>query len=295
VPDTDPFTHDYLTVRELADLLRVKERKVYYLAASGQVPCTRATGRLLFPADEIQAWLAEQRGGPERPAARPGVFLGSHDPLLSWALGQSQCGLATFFDGSLDGLERFRAGEGIATGLHVYEAATGGWNTSHVRQFCSDLDVVLIGWAGRGRGLVFRPEDSGIIRGLRDLAGRRLAGRQPYSGTDVLLGDLLAGEGLTRGDLNLTSQSRNEADAVLAVAQGNADVAFGLKAVALQFGLSYLSIIEERFDLLVERRAYFEPPFQRFLSFCSGSAIRDHATALGGYDLRRFGQIVWNS
>lgn len=43
--------HEYLTVRELADLLRLKARKVYDLAASGTVPCSRATGKLLCPAD----------------------------------------------------------------------------------------------------------------------------------------------------------------------------------------------------------------------------------------------------
>ena len=40
---------DYLTTRELADLLRIGERKVYDLAANGEVPCVRAVGKLLFP------------------------------------------------------------------------------------------------------------------------------------------------------------------------------------------------------------------------------------------------------
>ena len=51
---------EYLTTRELAELLRIKERKVYDLAASGKVPCSRATGRLLFPRAEIEAWIERQ-------------------------------------------------------------------------------------------------------------------------------------------------------------------------------------------------------------------------------------------
>ena len=39
----------YLTVRELAELLRVKERKIYQLVADGEVPCRQVTGKLLFP------------------------------------------------------------------------------------------------------------------------------------------------------------------------------------------------------------------------------------------------------
>jgi len=36
------FMSEYLTTKELAELLRIKERKVYDLAASGAVPCSKA-------------------------------------------------------------------------------------------------------------------------------------------------------------------------------------------------------------------------------------------------------------
>ena len=92
---------EYLTTRELAALLRIKERKVYDLAASGTVPCSKAMGKLLFPRTEIEAWIAAGRHRPEsrqdirRGSAprssfvRPNVVLGSHDPLLEWALRES--------------------------------------------------------------------------------------------------------------------------------------------------------------------------------------------------------------
>ena len=55
MPDSE---NAYLTTRELASLLRIKERKVYDLAASGQIPCSRAMGKLLFPRKAIEAWIA---------------------------------------------------------------------------------------------------------------------------------------------------------------------------------------------------------------------------------------------
>ena len=36
---------EFLTTQELAALLRIKERKVYDLAAAGQVPCVRVVGK----------------------------------------------------------------------------------------------------------------------------------------------------------------------------------------------------------------------------------------------------------
>lgn len=105
----------YLTTADLAGLLRIGQRKVYELAASGQVPCVRVTGKLLFPRAAAESWLAAPAPAP----CRPPVFFGSRDPLLEWALRESRCGMATLFDGSLDGLSRFAAGEGQATGLHL--------------------------------------------------------------------------------------------------------------------------------------------------------------------------------
>src|SRR3546814_7291058 len=76
----------FLTTREVAELLRVKERKVYDLAAAGDIPCRRVTGKLLFPRAEIEAWLAR---GSTAAAARvlpANIVAGSHDPLLDWAM-----------------------------------------------------------------------------------------------------------------------------------------------------------------------------------------------------------------
>jgi len=286
---------EYLTVRELADLLRIKERKVYDLASSGQVPCSRATGKLLFPAQDIRTWIEGRSSGGRSSAARPNVFLGSHDPLLSWALGQSRCGIATFFDGSLDGLDRFCRGEGIAAGVHIHDRASGDWNIGSVGQEAADQDAVLVSFARRRRGLVVKQDDAAAVSDIRDLPGRRVAGRQPESGTDVLFGHLLRAAGVPRGAIAFSPASRNEADAVLAVARGEADAAFGLESMSRQFGLGFVPVIEEAFDLLIDRRAWFEPPLQTFLAFCRGETFAMQAEALGGYDISGFGAVRWNA
>ena len=127
---------EFMTVPELAALLRIKERKVYDLAASGEVPCTRATGKLLFPERGIRAWLDDHSDGGLAKPPRPAVLLGSHDPLLDWAVRESRCGLASYFDGSSDGLTRFLAREGVAAGLHLLDAEGREWNIPTVARTC---------------------------------------------------------------------------------------------------------------------------------------------------------------
>ncbi len=289
--------HEYLTVRELADLLRLKERKVYDLAASGTVPCSRATGKLLFPADEIRAWIARsQSGGGSGPvsAARPAILLGSHDPLLDWAVRQSRCGLATFYDGSWDGLDRFARGEGMIAGLHIHDAATDQWNIPAVAAAASHLNAVLVSFAERRRGLVFRRGGDAPAR-LGDLAGSRVVPRQVGSGTDRLFQELAAKDGLDPSQLTLAEVARTEDDAVEAVRRGEGDVAFGLESVARRHDLDFSPIITERFALLVDRRAWFVPQIADLVAFCRSGRLAARAESCGGYDVTDFGTVLWNA
>ena len=291
---TEPASQ-YLTTKELAALLRIKERKVYELAASGEVPCSRATGKLLFPRQAIEAWIAQRSSGQAAAAAqRPSVVLGSHDPLLDWALRESRSGLATFLDGSLDGIERFARGEGVATGLHVYLPNTDGWNDTLVRDRFAHDPVVLIEFALRDRGLIVTPAQQAEIRAITGLRGRRVVPRQPEAGSQVLLAYLLERDGLGPDDVEFAAVARTETDAALAVLEGKADAAFGLRGLARQYGLAFVPIVQERFDLLVDRRAWFEPPLQRLTAFCRTPAFATKAGELQGYDVSGFGRVHFN-
>ena len=54
----------FLTVDELASVLRCQPEKVYRLAARGELPSYKVEGRRLFDSDELTAWLATRHEGP---------------------------------------------------------------------------------------------------------------------------------------------------------------------------------------------------------------------------------------
>jgi len=281
----------YLTTKEVADLLRIRERKVYDMVAAGEIPHRRITGKLLFPRTEVLAWI----GGEDvaAPAERPAVLTGSHDPLLDWAVRESGAGLATLWNGSLDGLDRFVAGEAALAGLHVPD--DDGWNLTTVAAR-GLRDCVLIAWAGRARGLVLSPQLEGRAGSLADLKGARLVLRQPGAGASVLFERLLNAAGLTAGDFKTAGGvARTETDAATAIATGEADLALGLEAVARQFHLPFLPLLRERFDLLIDRRAYFSAPVQALLGFAQTQAFADKAAAMGGYELDGMLGVRWLS
>ncbi len=288
-------TPEFLTVRELADLLRIKERKVYDIAASGDLPCSRVTGKLLFPEAAVRAWIARGSSGGAPHPARPAVFLGSHDPLLDWAIRQSRSGLATLFDGSLDGLARFRAREGVATGLHIHDARSGSWNVAAVAAECAGENAVLVGWATRRRGLVLprgrdrhqraaRPRGSACRPAAAGIRARRRCSSRSAQTPEWL-----------RRRSTSRRPARSENDAVLAIAAHKADASFGLEALARPYNLRFVPVVEEHFDLLVDRRAWFEPPMHRLLDFASTAEFRAHAATLDGYDVSALGEVRWNA
>ena len=287
---------EYLTTKEVAELLRIKQRKVYDLAASGRIPCSRAMGKLLFPRQEIDAWIVSGASAaePVKTPERPNVFLGSHEPLLEWALRESRCGLATFLDSSLDGLERFARGEGLASGLHLCVPEADEWNLPLIQQRFADEPVVLMEWCWRERGLIVAPEDEARIGSLKDLRDRRFAPRQAEAGSQRMFEHLLEREGIAPAEIELVSPSRSEADAALMVLEGGADATLGLQALARQYRLGFIPIIRERYDILVDRRAWFEPPMQTLLTFCRSGTFTAKIRGLEGYDFSGLGRIRFN-
>ncbi len=292
----------FLTTRELAALLRVKERKVYDLAAEGAIPVRRVTGKLCFRAPKSRngsprTGPAPNPRGVERAPAQnlPLVVAGGHDPLLEWALRESRSGIAALLDGALDGLRRAAAERCIAAGLHIPEGGEEAWNVAAVGRSFADQPVALIEWARRTRGLIFRPDLDRSVESLADARDLRFQSRQPEAASELVLAELLAREGLAPGDLRCVDVvERTETDLALAIAAGRADVGLGIEASARQFQLEFTPLIVERFDLLVWRKAYFDPPFQKLVRFCAGEAFERRAREFGGYDIRGFGAVHFN-
>jgi len=288
----------FLTTREVAELLRIKERKVYELATDGAIPVSRVTGKLLFPRDLVEIWVqqhVEYLGGRESLRAHPLVLAGSHDPLLEWALRESGSGIATFFDGSLDGLQRLAGGEALAAGLHVHDSEGEGWNREALARAMPGMPVVLIEWARRRQGIVLARGNPGGVAGVRDLVGHKVIPRQANAGSQILFERLLGAEGIDPKALTLAGPAaRSETDVALAVADGKAEAGFAIEAVARQMRLGFVPLAEERYDLAVWRRDYFEEPMQRLIAFAATPALADRAGELGGYDVAELGSVHYN-
>ncbi|WP_171234087.1 helix-turn-helix transcriptional regulator [Ruegeria sp. HKCCA6837] len=283
----------YLTTRELADLLRIGERKAYDLASSGEVPCVRAMGKLLFPRAEIIAWLNASRSGPQvAEPPLPPIVAGSHDPLLDWALRESGSGLATYYDGSFDGLTRLSERSAQAAVLHIHE--DGGFNTKSLRDSLGEAPVILYEVARRERGLLLAP-GALDIRSFQDLKSRRIILRQDSAASQHLFNAQLEAHDLTYDDFDIfPSRARTEEELAIALHDQKAEAGFGLGALAGLYNLGFVPTHSERLDLAIWRRSFFDPPMQKLMSLLRSDHFTQRAREFGGYDLSGLGTIHHN-
>jgi putative molybdopterin biosynthesis protein len=291
---------ELMNTREVAEYLRIKERKVYELVRQRQIPCSRIGSKWLFPKHLIDLWVMERAealpaGGVG--AQRPPVVVGSHDPLLQWALQESGSELAVMFDGSMNGLMRFAEGKATVCGCHLFDAESQEYNLPTISRSLPLPDIVVIEWAWREQGLILARGNPRGIKQLSDLyrPGVRFVGRQEGAGSRVLLDYLLRKAGLNPDKLPYTAQSaRDENDVAFAVRNDHADAGLGIAAVVRQFQLDFVSLHKERYDLIMTRRDYFEAPFQRLLTFTRGKQFAGRANEIGGYEISGLGRIVFN-
>jgi putative molybdopterin biosynthesis protein len=287
-----------MNTREVAAYLRLRERRVYDLVRNNTLPHIRATGKLLFPKAQIDAWLAGKAGAPlAAAAAPPAIIAGSHDPLLEWAVRDSRCGLAVLACGSSAGLERFARGEATVAAMHWLDPATGDYNVPLVRQRMGAADFVVVEWAQRVQGLLLAAGNPLRIKALADLVKKRarIAPRQPEAGSQHLFLQLLHRAKIDPDKLTwLPRPSVAETDLAAAIHVGQADAGVAIEAAARAHALAFIPLAVERLDLVLHRRDYFEPPVQALLAFLRTEEFAAQAKALGGYDVAASGRVVFN-
>ncbi|WP_027567842.1 helix-turn-helix transcriptional regulator [Bradyrhizobium sp. URHA0013] len=292
---------EFLTTSEAADYLRLGERKLYELVTTGAIPCTKVTGKWLFPRHELDLWVLS---GLARPAGMliaepPPVVGGSQDELLDWGLRESGSGLGSMSEGSARGLERLQRDEVMAVAMHFHSLDTDGnlaadANATVLRDAPDLHDALLVAFVRREQGLVLPPGNPKRLRGLSDVLalGAKVAMRQQGTGAQMLLDVLLKRAGASTRDLRrIKTPALTGPDLAEIVRAGQADCGIATRASARSAGLDFVPLVWENFDLAMRQRSYFRPAMQGLIRFLSEKRLLQRAGELTGYDPSPAGQI----
>ena len=290
--------HDLLTTDEAATYLRLSERKLYELVANGAVPCTKVTGRWLFPKAALDRWVSAGLSAAASARPTPAIIGGSHDPLLEWALRESGSGLASLPEGSEAGLGRLARGEVMAAAIHLHRIGGGGddetANAEAVASAPGLHDVVVIAFARREQGLLVAPGNPLKLSDIASVASKRARTtlRPNGAGAQLLLLALLARASIAYEALNTVKPPcPTGPDVAQAVRTQRADCGIATRAVALAAGLDFVPLTWECFDLALRQRDYFLPGPQALFGFQRTDAFRSRAAEMMGYDVAEAGQV----
>ena len=288
-----------LTTGEAASYLRIGERKLYELVADQAIPCTKVTGKWLFPRADLDRWLLAGMARPTGVSAAepPPIVGGSHDPLLQWALAESRAGLALLPEGSEAGYRRFLAGSVVAAAIHFHDLddLAKDANVELVSREPALYDAVLIHVCARDQGLLLAKGNPLGLDGIAAVTATkaRFALRPDGAGAQQLLLALLRRAGHDLGSLGATVVAPTGPDIAQAIRAGHADAGIATRAVASAAGLDFLPLVTERFDLLMRQRDSYRPPLQALLGLLGSDRFAVRARELGGLDVGGTGQVRW--
>ncbi|MCE5285945.1 MAG: molybdopterin biosynthesis protein [Pelosinus sp.] len=227
------------------------------------------------------------------------LAIGSHDlslDLLGVYLRRARNNISLFCAnvGSMGGIMAVRSNETHIAGIHLLDAGTGEYNLSFVQKYLAGTNWELVHLAMRQQGLMVKPGNAKNIKGISDLTRQdvRFINRQRGSGTRMLLDYELTKAAIDSFSIAGYEKEVGTHMAVAAsVLAGAADVGMGVKAAALALGLEFIPVAEEQYDLLLNFAADDERR-ELVLAILKSPEFQNEVEALGGYDLKRAGEIL---
>jgi putative molybdopterin biosynthesis protein len=264
----------------------------------------RADGLLVVPAgleghhpgEEVRVDLL--RGLDE--IDRTIVAIGSHDLVLDLAASALRADdpgltLASSNVGSLGGLVALRDGLCHVAGSHLLDPDTGEYTLPYLDRVLGDGSGAVVRLVHRDQGLIVAPGNPLEISGVGDLArpGLRYVNRQRGAGTRVLLDRELSLAGIRADDVTGYGREEHTHLAVAAaVAAGRADAGLGILAAARAFGLGFVPVAREPYDLVTTAEILATGVLDPLLRLVVRDDFRAQVEALGGYSTAETGHRV---
>ena len=210
--------------------------------------------------------------------------LGLLDPpvALSWWPCPSRVALQLAADGLVH-----------VAGTHL-RGPDGHYNTSPAAELLPDGGEV-IGFSSWREGLALRPDLADSVRGIGDIAqrGLRLVNREPGAEARSVLDRELAALGIEAGQLpGYHTQAAGHLHVAAAIAAGLADAGIASEPAALAYGLGFIPLTAERFDLVIPAHQAGSPEAQALLTVLSSRWLLDQLANLPGYDPARCGEHI---
>mgnify|MGYP000853772735 CR=1 FL=1 len=298
---------ELMNTKEVAKYLDIHEKQVYALIKAGKIPCTRVTGKWIFTAKLIDAWIQNSANDSLQQARKKinqieGAILaaGSNDPVLDMLLTASKRDHPSFNifsanTGSVGGLQALNTGLTDIAFSHLLDPQSGDYNIPYLKQYCPDHQPVVVNLFYRRIGFLIAKSRIDIFKGWESLShkGIRFINRQKGSGTRILLDDELKNRAISSENISgYDNEVYTHFEVGLALTSGEADVGIASAAVAKIMDLDFQPLIDERFDMILDKSTFFQPGIQAFIETLQSESFKNRVKKIGNYSFQDAGKIL---
>jgi putative molybdopterin biosynthesis protein len=178
-------------------------------------------------------------------------------------------------------------------GTHLRDESSGESNLPAIHRLFARKAVAVVSLAVWEEGLVLAPGNPKSIHSVADFARRdvRIVNREPGAGSRIFLDAQLARLGVSgRKVRGYDRLAGGHLPAAWQVRTGDADCCIATRAAARVFGLDFIPLATERYDLAIRRQHLDHPPVQTLLDTLNRASFRRELEGLGGYDTSAAGR-----
>jgi len=180
-------------------------------------------------------------------------------------------------------------------GSHLEDPKTGEFNLPYIRKQFPDEDFIVITFARWEEGFVVAAGNPKRIRKIEDLARKnvKFANREPGSGSRGLLDQLMQKAKMDAQKVEGYDRiAHGHLAAAYCVVSREADVCLATRSAAQTFGLDFVPLHSERYDLVMRKRTADLPAIKAFLDVLQRATLRRKLEVLAGYDTSQTGTLV---
>ena len=292
-----------MNTKEVSEYLGIHEKQVYALIKSKKIPCTRVTGKWLFMKDAIDEWLRLSMENNGR-IKNNGIILasGSNDPVLDILLNYTKQHYPDFrifsnSTGSTEGLRLMDSGITDIAWCHLIDPESRQYNIPYITSLFSGRKVTVVHLFYRELGFISSGDSPKKVENFEDLTsqGIKFINRQKGSGTRVLLDQKITEYQIKSDSIKgYEDEVYTHIEVGLSIISGNANAGIGTVAVARLFGLDFVPIVKESFDMVLDQTTFFNDGIQAFIASLNSDGFKDKVKLLGDYDFSDSGRIVFS-
>lgn len=305
------------TTEEIAHILKVSKLTVYDLIKKGKLPSYRVGRQIRVDAHDLDAYKAQTKSGktalpittihsdnptPASTATRQIIISGQDISLdiLANYIEKSSTTVRPLrsYTGSLNSLIAMYQGKADVVSTHLYDGDTGTYNLPYIRRILVGHSYIVINLLSRWEGFYVKKGNPKSIQTWADFItpGITMVNREKGSGARVLIDEHLRLAGISLHDVQgYNTEESSHIGVASKVVSGQADVGVGIEKAARLVDVDFIPIMKEQYDLVIMKTPENTAFIELLQGIVQSDSFQSELEAIGGYDLSRTGQIIYET